>query len=340
VRQLSLSVPSLRHLLLGKQETHAALISFESPIRREEIWGSRGVLEKCRFNAGGVCVEYCWCRSQEVDSSVRDSCCTMTSNTPHHPELAGVHLGLTEEDIEAAENTMTSNTPHHPELARVHLGLTEEDIEAGENTMTSNTPHHPELAGVHLGLTEEDIEAAENTMTSNTPHNPELAGVHLGLTEEDIEAGENIDLREADDALLPYYEVKSLLWIKRNTVFSTALEDWDRKVKLLSDWVDKKEKRSSDLKDEIYRLAGVFSVFQGVVLTAVTQLTNSGDKDQNCQRVWSPVILSALVWVVAIVGVWQKLARIQVIDAECAEVDQARRVPISHHPMPVPASSR
>jgi hypothetical protein len=311
VRQLSLSVPSLRHLLLGKQETHAALISFESPIRREEIWGSRGVLEKCRFNAGGVCVEYCWCRSQEVDSSVRDSCCTMTSNTPHHPELAGVHLGLTEEDIEAAENTMTSNTPHHPELA-----------------------------GVHLGLTEEDIEAAENTMTSNTPHNPELAGVHLGLTEEDIEAGENIDLREADDALLPYYEVKSLLWIKRNTVFSTALEDWDRKVKLLSDWVDKKEKRSSDLKDEIYRLAGVFSVFQGVVLTAVTQLTNSGDKDQNCQRVWSPVILSALVWVVAIVGVWQKLARIQVIDAECAEVDQARRVPISHHPMPVPASSR
>jgi hypothetical protein len=220
------------------------------------------------------------------------------------------------------------------------LGLTEEDIEAAENTMTSNTPHHPELARVHLGLTEEDIEAAENTMTSNTPHNPELAGVHLGLTEEDIEAGENIDLREADDALLPYYEVKSLLWIKRNTVFSTALEDWDRKVKLLSDWVDKKEKRSSDLKDEISRLAGVFLVFQGVVLTAVTQLTNSGDKDQNCQRVWSPVILSALVWVVAIVGVWQKLARIQVIDAECAEVDQARRVPISHHPMPVPASSR
>jgi heme exporter protein D len=48
--------------------------------------------------------------------------------------------------------------------------------------------------------------------------------------------------------------------------------------------------------------------------------------------VWSPVLLTALAWVVAIVGVWQKLSRIQVIDDERAEEDQARRVPISHNP--------
>lgn len=145
----------------------------------------------------------------------------------------------------------------------------------------------------------------------------------MGLTEEDIEAGENIDL--GDDALQPYREVKNLLWIKRNTVYSVALEEWDRKVKLLSDRVDKKEKRGGHLKNEIYQLVGFFSVFQGVVLTAVTQLTQSGDELHNCKRVWSPVLLTALAWVVAIVGVWQKLSRIQVIDDERNEEDQARR---------------
>ncbi|KAG0565334.1 hypothetical protein M758_8G178000 [Ceratodon purpureus] len=156
-------------------------------------------------------------------------------------------------------------------------------------------------------------------------HHPELAGIHLGLTEEDIEMNENINIDDEDDALQPYYEVKSLLWIKRNTVYSVALEEWDRKVKLLSDRVDKKEKRSGDLKNEIYQLVGFFSVFQGVVLTAVTQLTQSGNEYHNCKKVWSPVILTALAWAVALVGVFMKLSRIQVIDDLRNDEDLARR---------------
>ena len=149
---------------------------------------------------------------------------------------------------------------------------------------------------------------------------------HLGLSFQDIEANENIDPNRRDDALQPYYEVKSLLWIKQNTIYAVALEEWDRKVRLLSDRVDKKEKRGADLKNEIYQLVGFFSVFQGVVLTAVTQLTQSGQITQNCERVWSPVVLTLLAWVCTIIAVWQKFRRIQVIDDERIEEDTARRV--------------
>jgi hypothetical protein len=157
-------------------------------------------------------------------------------------------------------------------------------------------------------------------------------GVHLGLTESDIERNEGIDINYEDDSLQPYYEIKRLLWIKRNTVYSVALNGWDRKVKLFSDRVDKKEKRSGELKNKIYQLIGAFLVMQGVLLIAVAQLAQSNN---SCKKVWNPVILSALVWTVTIVAVWQKLSLIQVIDDVRSNEDEVRRVLISHHPMVV-----
>ena len=68
----------------------------------------------------------------------------------------------------------------------------------------------------------------------------------------------------------PYNEVKNLLWIEKNEVHKKALEDWERKGQLLTAKVERKKKRSSNLKNEVYQVIGFFSVFQEVVLTAVS----------------------------------------------------------------------
>jgi hypothetical protein len=161
------------------------------------------------------------------------------------------------------------------------------------------------------------------------PTNGNAVFQHQGMTLDDVERQEAWtpdQLANKVPALQPYNNVKNLLWIKQNTVYSLALDEWDRVAKLLADRVDRMEKRSGDLLNEIYQLVGFFTVFQGVVLTAVTQLTQNNNTHLNCQKVLSFVALTALAWFVTSVGVFHKLRRIQLIDDECSNEDEARRL--------------
>lgn len=127
-----------------------------------------------------------------------------------------------------------------------------------------------------------------------------------------------------DCTLDPYDEVTRLLWIKEDKVCSTALEEWDRKTELFATRVDRRDKYIADLKNEIYQLIGFFSAFQGLVLTAVTQLTQTSSN--HCGKVWSPVVLSGLAWIVAVVGVGQKFYSINRIQIDNKSEAITRRV--------------
>jgi hypothetical protein len=120
-----------------------------------------------------------------------------------------------------------------------------------------------------------------------------------------------------------YDEVTRLLWIKEDKVCSTALAEWDRKTELLAARVDRREKYIADFKNEIYQLIGFFSAFQGLVLTAVTQLTQTSSN--HCGKVWSPVVLSGLAWIVAVVGVGQKFYNINLIQVDNKSEGFSRR---------------
>jgi hypothetical protein len=69
--------------------------------------------------------------------------------------------------------------------------------------------------------------------------------------------------------------VDNLVWIKSNSYYREALEDWKERKKSLGEKLDRREKRVEELTNQIYNVVGFFSVFQGVILTAVTQLTQT-----------------------------------------------------------------
>jgi hypothetical protein len=80
------------------------------------------------------------------------------------------------------------------------------------------------------------------------------------------------------------------------------LTEWEHRFEVSSLRIEKKSTRSINAKNELYQLIGFYSVFQGVVLTAVAQTSLI-----QCQQSWGPVSLSLLASIATIVSVYIKL---------------------------------
>ena len=118
-----------------------------------------------------------------------------------------------------------------------------------------------------------------------------------------------------------YQEIKTLLWIENSVVHNKALEEWERKSTLLTARVERKRKLSWNQRNEIYNLVGFFSVFQGVLLTAVSQ-----SNLLHCNNWWSPFTLSVLASLVTFVGVWQKFSYIWSLDKTISSEENTLKV--------------
>lgn len=141
------------------------------------------------------------------------------------------------------------------------------------------------------------------------------SGVRAGVPlHEESQAG--LDLELGLPALPECYkELENLVKIEKHPVYAKALQEWSRKETLLTSRVDRKKSGVADLKNQIYQLIGFFSVFQGVVLTAIAQ-----SNLLHCKNVWSPIVLSVVASTITIFGVVQKLRKtnafLKTIDSE------------------------
>ncbi|KAG0620740.1 hypothetical protein M758_4G239500 [Ceratodon purpureus] len=139
-------------------------------------------------------------------------------------------------------------------------------------------------------------------------------------TVKDLEGVSDIEaLDTVHESLL---NAKNLVWIKQNSLYSEAHQNWEGFKKATADRLERREKRSEELTNQIYNLVGFFSVFQGVIFTAVTQLTQSTQpapvgcpsRPPLCRKVWVPAVLSGLAAFVAAVGIWLKFSDLHSID--------------------------
>jgi hypothetical protein len=97
-------------------------------------------------------------------------------------------------------------------------------------------------------------------------------------------------------------EAERLLEIDEVPKLKRSLTEWEKRFEVSSLRIEKKNTRSINAKNELYQLIGFYSVFQGVVLTAVAQ-TNL----IQCRQSWGPVSLSLLASIATIVSVYIKL---------------------------------
>jgi hypothetical protein len=97
-------------------------------------------------------------------------------------------------------------------------------------------------------------------------------------------------------------EAERLLEIDSEPKLKRILTEWEKRFEVSSLRIEKKSTRSINAKNELYQLIGFYSVFQGVVLTAVAQTSLI-----RCQQSWGPVSLSLLASIATIVSVYIKL---------------------------------
>jgi hypothetical protein len=97
-------------------------------------------------------------------------------------------------------------------------------------------------------------------------------------------------------------EARFLLEIEKNKKLKVTLREWEKRYKVARERIEKKSTRAINAKNELYQLIGFYSVFQGVVLTAVAQSSTIF-----CKQSWGPASLSLLASIVTVLSVHFKL---------------------------------
>jgi hypothetical protein len=132
----------------------------------------------------------------------------------------------------------------------------------------------------------------------------------VNISVNDVEKNEQTDPQfDRDGYCHGFKEIRNLVWVTNDPLLKAALGEWNRKEQILSARLESKEKRGDFLLNEIYQLMGFFSVFQGVLLTAVSQMTPSTKSE--CGKVWAPILLSAFAGAFTVIGLFLRFRILQ-----------------------------
>jgi hypothetical protein len=108
--------------------------------------------------------------------------------------------------------------------------------------------------------------------------------------------------------------------IKQDEKLGCLLKDWEKQFKVARDRIETKTSRANNAKNDLYQWIGFFSVFQGVVLTAVAQSSTFG-----CRQSWAPASLSLIASLVTVVSVHFKLINYDELNANLLkEISQSK----------------
>jgi hypothetical protein len=119
-----------------------------------------------------------------------------------------------------------------------------------------------------------------------------------------------IDIINENAANIAEVKARHLFDIRADTNLNWLLDDWQKQFKVARDRIETKSTRTNNAKNDLYQWIGFFSVFQGVVLTAVAQSSTLG-----CQQSWAPAALSLIASLVTVVSVHFKLVNYSGLNA-------------------------
>jgi hypothetical protein len=100
-------------------------------------------------------------------------------------------------------------------------------------------------------------------------------------------------------------QIRNLQDIDHDPILKKAHEEWLRRDADLSQKVARREASRADVRNQIYNIIGWYAVYLGVVLTAVSQLTQT-DSKLKCKKVLFPIVLTVFGCFVTVLGVIYK----------------------------------
>jgi hypothetical protein len=127
-------------------------------------------------------------------------------------------------------------------------------------------------------------------------------------------------------------QIQGLMWLEQpgNEIYAKAHKTWEAQDALFASRIDKKKEQSTSLRNEIYQLFGFYSVFQGVLLTAVAQ-----SNFLYCHNWWSAFFLSLSASLVSIGGIIEKFLAVVALEKTIKNEADTRQV-LSSSPNPSP----
>ncbi|KAG0564304.1 hypothetical protein KC19_8G099900 [Ceratodon purpureus] len=154
------------------------------------------------------------------------------------------------------------------------------------------------------------------------------AEVNLRKAVGQIRAYKTLVSGRVDEPVLAYREIAILEEINqdKNSLYKRALEDWQLKQKDFAIKVSRRENKSIDLTTQIFNIIGWYAVFQGVVLTAVSQLSQSNQVGTlpMCKKIWFPITLTGFATLVTTGGILYKFRGLQELQVTILAEKQAR----------------
>jgi hypothetical protein len=175
----------------------------------------------------------------------------------------------------------------------------------------------PMVGEIAIQVHEGEIPAAPVSVNPDSTENAEvnrqaqetdcLLPIHDNQTEEQENQlnrahNRNGNPGEGNDDIPQKVYAQNLRQIEENSELRLILREWEKGFELARERIEKKSTRAFNAKSELYQLIGFYSVFQGVVLTAVAQSTTI-----HCAQSWGPASLSLLASLVTVASVHSKL---------------------------------
>ena len=160
--------------------------------------------------------------------------------------------------------------------------------------MGSSVPlQHLQTCASELGSQDALLGASEGSFSCSSGGNSKHGSSHVAIDVSDGSRRPKLVTNEI--------EANGLFQIHQDLRLKLILADWENKLKESQARKERKQALSLNVKNEIYHLVGFFSVFQGVVLTTVSQASQL-----TCHNWWRRFALSLLASTTTLVGVCHK----------------------------------
>ncbi|KAG0562934.1 hypothetical protein KC19_9G184300 [Ceratodon purpureus] len=250
--------------------------------------------------------EKCSAQVRESEESIKEKCSAQVRESEESiKEKCSAQVRESEESIkEKCSAQVTESEESIKEKCSAQVTESEESIK--EKCSAQVTESEELIKTKCSAQVTESEELIKTKCSAQVTESEELIKTKCSAQVTESEESIKKNISDEDRELDSYREIENLWRIENgNPLFKLALAEWRRIEQEFDHRQSRRESKSIDLHTQIHNIIGWYAVFQGVLLTAVSQLTAGATPPAGvpvCGKIWFPIVLSGFGTLVTIIG--------------------------------------